>query len=78
MGRGWLHSAFDVLFRRDIQIEIELLVLFGIGFITSDEPPPVHPCFSVTGFRMRPIALTTCSQRDVCAASCFLPSGVSR
>ena len=53
-------------FGGDVQVEIELLALLGIGFITAEESPPVHPCFSVTGFRMRPIARTTCSQRDVC------------
>src|SRR5262249_53788601 len=77
-GHGWLHSAFDVLLRGDVQVEIKLLALLGIGFVTAKESPPLHPCFSVTGFRMRPIARTTCSQRDVCAASCPFPSGVSR
>src|SRR6266446_8684852 len=75
-GRGWFHSAFYVFLRGDVQVEIEFLALLGVGFITAEESPPIHPCFSVTGFRMRPIARTTCSQRDVCAASCVFPSGV--
>jgi hypothetical protein len=77
-GLGWSHPAFDVLLRGGVHVEIEFLVLLGIGFIPAEESPPFHPCFSVTGFKMRPIARTICSQRDVCATSCRLPNGVSR
>ena len=34
--------------------------------------------YSAAGFRIRPIARTTCSQRVVCAINCFRPAGVSR
>src|ERR1044071_7292235 len=76
--RRWVESALDVLFCGDLQVEVELFALLGIGFLTLEEAPPTHPCFSGMGFRMRLIALTSCSQRDVCAASCLFPSGVSR
>ena len=58
--------------------EFELLALFRIGSFASEESPPIHRCFPVTGFRMRPIARTSSSHRDVCAASCLFPSGLSR
>jgi hypothetical protein len=33
---------------------------------------------SGAGFMMRPIALTSCAQRDSSRSSCFFPSGVRR
>ena len=75
---GRFHSAFDILFRREVQVELEFLLLFGIGKIAPKEAFPVHLPFSGRGFMMRPMARTSWSQREDCSASCFLPTGVRR
>jgi hypothetical protein len=76
--RAAARSAFDILFRREVQVELEFLLLFGIGKIAPKEAFPVHLPFSGRGFMMRPMARTSWSQREDCLASCFLPSGVRR
>ena len=73
-----LHSALDVLLCGDVEVELELLLLFGVGQIASKEAFPVHLLFSGSGFIMRAMARTSVSQREDCSASCFLPSGVRR
>ena len=80
--RRGVHAARDELLCRDVQVELDFIALFGIGLVAAQKSPPVckpiHDWLPCAGFRMRPMARTNSSQREVCAASCFLPSGVSR
>ena len=72
------HSAGDVLVGLDLDVRFHLVESLAIPFRPSQKIPPVHRIHSAAGFRIRPIARTTCSQRAVCAVNCFLPSGVRR
>jgi hypothetical protein len=59
-----IHPACDVLLGRDLYVELQLLLLFDVRGLSSQEARPVHPSRSVAGFMIRPMARTSCSQRD--------------
>jgi hypothetical protein len=43
------HPAFDILLGRDLDVELQLLLLFGISGLTAEEALPVHPRCSRRG-----------------------------
>jgi hypothetical protein len=71
------HPAAGVFFGFDVEVGLQLFGSLAIPVRPPKETAPAHSS-SVVGFRIRPIARTSCSHRVACATSCFRPAGVRR